>query len=34
MYVMGSSGTLSTSGSDVGHKSVGYRPCMWIRIGG
>ena len=34
MYVIGSSGTLSQSGSDVGHKSVGYRPCMWITIGG
>ena len=31
MYVLGSAGTVSTSGSDVGHDCVGYRPVMWIR---
>lgn len=28
------SGKLSTYGSDVGHDSLGYRPAMWITIGG
>lgn len=32
MYVSGKSGSCSTAGSDVGHNSVGYRPCLWIRI--
>ena len=32
MYVSGKTGTVSWNGSDVGHK-LGYRPCMWIRIG-
>ena len=27
-------GKLSTYGSDVGHDSLGYRPAMWITIGG
>ncbi len=33
MYVDGNNGRASEYGSDVGHKSVGYRPAMWIRIG-
>lgn len=33
MYV-GPNGRLSTYGSDVGHDSLGYRPAMWITIGG
>lgn len=33
MYVIGSDGGVSTSGSDVGHSSVGYRPAMWIKVG-
>jgi len=27
-------GRVSTYGSDVGHDSLGYRPAMWITIGG
>ncbi len=27
-------GKLSIYGSDVGHDSLGYRPAMWITIGG
>ena len=33
MHVSGS-GIISTDGSDVGHSDVGYRPAMWITIGG
>ena len=33
MYVRGSDGSVSTSGADVGHSDVWYRPAMWIRIG-
>ncbi|MBQ9855646.1 MAG: hypothetical protein IJO53_05575 [Clostridia bacterium] len=33
MYV-GPNGRESTYGSDVGHNSLGYRPAMWITIGG
>lgn len=33
MYVSGS-GAIWTDGSDVGHSDVGYRPAMWITIGG
>lgn len=33
MYVH-PNGKLSTYGSDVGHDSLGYRPAMWITIGG
>ena len=33
-YVIGTTGNVSTSGSDVGHNCVGYRPCMWITFGG
>ena len=34
VFVYGNSGYLSVYGSDVGHDILGYRPCMWIRIGG
>ena len=34
MYVHASTGSLSVAGSDVGHKDLGYRPAMWITIGG
>lgn len=33
MHVSGT-GVISTAGSDVGHSDVGYRPAMWITIGG
>lgn len=33
MYVNGSNGRISMTGSDVGHDSVGYRPCLWLRLG-
>lgn len=32
MYVY-ANGNISTSGSDVGHNNVYYRPAMWIKIG-
>ncbi len=34
MIVYGSSGRCTTYGTDVGHSNVGYRPCVWIEIGG
>ena len=34
MYVLGISGAVTYYGSDVGHNMVGYRPAMWISIGG
>ena len=34
MYATGKKGGLSTYGSDVGHDNLGYRPAMWITIGG
>lgn len=34
MYVYADSGKHSTYGSDVGHSDLGYRPAMWISIGG
>lgn len=34
MYVLGESGLITFYGSDVGHNMVGYRPAMWITIGG
>lgn len=34
MYVFGEYGTVEFYGSDVGHNIVGYRPAMWITIGG
>ncbi len=34
MYVLGDSGLVTYYGSDVGHNMVGYRPAMWITIGG
>lgn len=33
VYVL-QSGVISTYGSDVGHHNLGYRPAMWITIGG
>lgn len=30
MYVNGSTGSVSVSGTDVGHSNVGFRPAMWI----
>ena len=34
MYVWGKYGTMDYMGSDVGHNILGYRPSMWITIGG
>ena len=34
MYVVGEYGSVTYYGSDVGHNMVGYRPAMWITIGG
>lgn len=34
IYVYGSNGSVSVYGSDVGHSDLGYRPAMWITIGG
>lgn len=34
MMVYGSNGRISMSGADVGHSQIGYRPCIWIKIGG
>ncbi len=34
MYVWGDNGYMDCYGSDVGHNIVGYRPAMWITIGG
>lgn len=34
MYIYGASGVIDVYGSDVGHNMVGYRPAMWITIGG
>ena len=34
MFVYGEYGVVDFYGSDVGHNMVGYRPAMWIRIGG
>ena len=33
IYVL-QNGVISTYGSDVGHHNLGYRPAMWITIGG
>jgi len=33
MYVR-TNGSFATGGSDVGHDDLGYRPAMWISIGG
>lgn len=30
----GSEGKVWMSGSDVGHDTLGYRPAMWIKVGG
>ena len=34
MFVYATSGTIHKFGSDVGHDTIGYRPAMWISIGG
>ena len=34
MYVLGEYGAVTFYGSDVGHNMLGYRPAMWITIGG
>lgn len=34
MIVWGGGGVVSTNGADVGHNNIGYRPAMWISIGG
>ena len=34
MYVLAERGSIEYYGSDVGHSMVGYRPAMWITIGG
>ena len=34
MYVLAENGYITHYGSDVGHNMVGYRPAMWITIGG
>ena len=34
VMIYGTNGHISMAGSDVGHDNVGYRPCMWIKIGG
>ena len=34
MYVHGGAGVADTYGCDVGHNNVGYRPAMWITVGG
>lgn len=34
MYVLGECGSITFYGSDVGHNMLGYRPAMWITVGG
>ena len=34
MFVYATSGSVYQFGSDVGHDTIGYRPAMWITIGG
>ncbi|MBE6922379.1 MAG: hypothetical protein E7465_04260 [Ruminococcaceae bacterium] len=34
MYVVADYGAATFYGSDVGHNMVGYRPAMWITVGG
>ena len=34
MIIWGGGGIISQSGADVGHNNVGYRPAMWITVGG
>ena len=34
VIVYGNNGHVTLYGTDVGHDAVGYRPCMWITIGG
>ena len=34
MIIWGGGGVIAYSGADVGHNNVGYRPAMWITVGG
>ena len=34
VIVYGNNGHTTLYGTDVGHDSIGYRPCVWITIGG
>lgn len=34
MYVIADYGVVTAYGSDVGHNMLGYRPAMWITVGG
>ena len=34
MFVAANQGSVSVYGSDVGHNTIGFRPAMWITIGG
>jgi len=34
MIIWGGGGIISHGGADVGHNNVGYRPAMWITVGG
>lgn len=34
MFIYGVDGCISYYGSDVGHNMIGYRPAMWIVVGG
>ena len=34
LMVWGGGGIIAYNGADVGHNNVGYRPAMWITIGG
>lgn len=34
MMVWGGGGVIAYNGADVGHNNVGYRPAMWITVGG
>ena len=34
MIIWGGGGIMTYTGNDVGHNNVGYRPSMWISVGG
>lgn len=34
MIIWGGGGIIAQGGADVGHNNVGYRPAMWITVGG
>ena len=34
MIIWGGGGVIAHTGADVGHNNVGYRPAMWITVGG